>query len=146
MCVHPIAITIRAVAIAIALMGLALPAFAENVCDPSVHCADTTSNVEFKACIGGLAGKQQSEMDRLYQNARDQLIDSTASYDYYQEILNGLEEAQAKWSEFRESQCRAEFSFAGGGTAGGGYYSECLCVVTYHRTLDLKRVVDQYLQ
>jgi uncharacterized protein YecT (DUF1311 family) len=130
----------------IILLTLTLPssALAQAVCGASGACDNQTSNVEYKDCLGKLADAQDAELNRLYGKVRDLLTGYDASGSPAPKLMPGFKSAQKAWIAFRDAQCTVEYNIAQGGTAGGGYGSECVCQLTYHRNVDLKRLLDSY--
>lgn len=130
----------------IVLLTLALPssALAQAVCGASGACNNETSNVEYKECLNKLADAQDRELNQLYGKVRDLFAEFDTSGASTPKLVPAFKDAQKAWIAFRDQQCSVEYNIAQGGTAGGGYGSECICQLTYHRNLDLKRILNSY--
>jgi uncharacterized protein YecT (DUF1311 family) len=130
----------------IILLALALPsaALAQAVCGESGACSNEETNFEYKECLNKLAEAQDRELNRLYGQVRELFSGYDAAGSLAPKLVPAFKEAQRAWIAFRDRQCAVEYNIAQGGTAGGGYGSECLCQLTYQRNLDLKRILNSY--
>lgn len=130
--------------LALLFLLMTSPAFADGVCGASGACDTMSSNVEYKDCLAKLAQRQDDELNDLYGQVKtllqsyDQLGSETAP------LVPALKTAQKSWLAFRDAQCTMEYGMAQGGTAGGGYNSDCLCNLSYNRNIDLKRMLLSY--
>lgn len=127
-----------------ALALLPSSALAQAVCGASGACDSQSSNVEYKECLNKLAEAQDAELNQLYGKVRNLFGEHDSSGSAAPKLVPAFKEAQKAWIAFREAQCIVEYNIAQGGTAGGGYGSECICQLTYHRNLDLKRMLASY--
>lgn len=132
----------------IALTALPVGVIAEEaVCGATPECQNKSSNLEFKHCIAQTAKVQDDELNVLYKKVRAVLRDyydkaPTSAPKIWPEILK----AQRAWLKFREAQCMGEFNIAQGGTAAGGWYSDCMCRVTMQRNDNLRYLLKAYGQ
>jgi uncharacterized protein YecT (DUF1311 family) len=123
---------------------LAAAAQAGGICGASGACDDQGSNVEYKDCLGKLAEQQDKKLNDLYRKVKA-LLQSYDSQDTGSDpLLPTFTAAQKNWLTFRDAQCVLEYGMAQGGTAGGGYESDCLCNLTYNRNADLLRMLASY--
>jgi uncharacterized protein YecT (DUF1311 family) len=126
------------------LFALASPASAAGVCAASGACDNAGSNLEYKHCLYLLAQKQDKALNILYKKVLKSLKAIDNGQPAAPKAAPLFVAAQQKWIAFRTKNCAAEFNVAGGGTAGGGFQSNCQCNLTYHRNRDLKRMLSDY--
>ena len=115
------------------------------ICDASKACDGKSSNVEYKACLYALSQAQDAELNTLYKKVRALLRDE---YDTAPtsapKIWPMVRDAQRSWIKFRDNQCLGEAAIAQGGTAGGGWYSDCTCRLTAQRNDNLRFILKNF--
>jgi uncharacterized protein YecT (DUF1311 family) len=117
----------------------------EPICAASKACDAMSSNIEIKACLAQLAKDQDSKMNTLYQKVRALLRDDFDTVDTSApKIWPQVLAAQRAWITFRDAQCMGEASIAQGGTAGGGWYSDCVCRLTAQRNKNLGFILKNF--
>jgi uncharacterized protein YecT (DUF1311 family) len=102
------------------------------------------SNVEYKECLAKLADDEDKELNRLYKQVQARLAELYGADTSSPKTSPAFTAAQKAWLAFRDRQCEVEYGMAQGGTAGGGYYSDCVCHLTHHRNEDLRRMLSSY--
>ena len=117
----------------------------QPICDASNRCSTAGSNLEYKACLAKLAEEQDVELNALYIKVRAILRDDydkvpTSAPKIWPQILD----AQRSWIKFRDAQCSGEAAIAQGGTAAGGWYSDCVCRLTAQRNVNLKFILENF--
>ncbi|MGI9484002.1 MAG: lysozyme inhibitor LprI family protein [Hyphomicrobiales bacterium] len=115
------------------------------LCDASNRCSTASSNLEYKNCLAQLAKEQDDELNALYKKVRTILRDDydkvpTSAPKIWPQIL----EAQRDWITFRDAQCSGEAAIAQGGTAAGGWFSDCVCRLTAQRNANLKFILKNF--
>jgi uncharacterized protein YecT (DUF1311 family) len=130
--------------VAASLLLLPVPTFAEAVCGASGACDGMGSNVEYKECLAKLADDEDKELNRLYKQVQARLAALDGASTSSPKTSPAFTAAQKAWLTFRDRQCEVEYGVAQGGTAGGGYYSDCVCHLTHHRNEDLRRMLSSY--
>ena len=116
----------------------------EPVCS-SKPCDGMSTNIEMKECLGRLAKDQDTRMNSLYKKVRALLRDDFDTVDTSApKIWPQVLAAQRAWITYRDSQCMGEASIAQGGTAGGGWYSDCMCRLTAQRSDNLSFILKNF--
>ena len=116
-----------------------------GVCKNSGACKQFGIASDYQNCLTKLAEDQNAELDKLY----NQVITSLKKHDKLSgrsqnRVLPKFRIAQINWQSFRDSACDAEFWMARETITGGENISNCLCNLSYHRKLDLKRMLSEY--
>ena len=109
-------------------------------------CDTGGSNIGYKHCLSKKADQQDEELTRLWRKVRTSMKKRDKTVRKAFRSWSDFYQSHKKWQKFRDATCDIEYSMAEGGTAGGGYTSSCLCNLSYHRNLDLKRLLANYLE
>ncbi len=137
--------TIIAVFAFLLVSTLTAQAKEKAICDASGACANKSSNVEYKDCLYKLAEEQDKELNVLYKKVRAMLRDDFDKVETSApKIWPQVRDAQRNWIKFRDNQCSGEASIAQGGTAAGGWYSDCLCRLTHQRNQNLRFILKSW--
>ena len=113
---------------------------ATPVCRESKQCADAESEDDIRTCLFKLYKKADDLLNDEYAGLREDIRALAARIDSDPEAyLNELKDAQRQWIAFRDKTCELEAGLAGGSSAGE-FRSECLCLTTYQRINDFRRM------
>jgi len=139
----------RVLVLAMMVLCMAGPASAETeialvcyiTCEKSTH-----SNPEYKACLARAADKADRLLNKSYKALRTAVRDGAKATGQKPDTeLQALTGAQNAWIAYRDANCTFEDELAFGGTAIGGNYSACLCVLSYQRVDDFDRMRKRML-
>jgi uncharacterized protein YecT (DUF1311 family) len=139
----------RALALAMVVLWMAGPASAETdialtcytTCEKSTH-----SNPDYKACLARAADKADRALNESYKALQMAVRDGAKAMGQKPDTqLHALTDAQKAWIAYRAANCTFEDDLAFGGTAIGGNYSACLCVLSYQRVGDFDRMRKRML-
>ncbi len=92
--------------------------------DPSLECADASSQVEIGACVSEMEKGVNEAIDAAYgfaMAAAQELDDVTGRV----AAQPALEASQTAWSQYRDAQCEAVGASFGGGSGTGIGITSC---------------------
>jgi uncharacterized protein YecT (DUF1311 family) len=136
----------RAFALSLLVLLLLSPGAACAETDIAEACyfgceTKTSSNPEYKACLARAADKADGALNDSYKKLQNAIRIAAKDMGQPPEAqLAALKDAQKSWIAYRDANCGFEDSLAFGGTASGGYYSACLCALSYGRANDFERI------
>ncbi len=111
---------------AILLCALAVPASISASPVRALSCDDSSTQSELNECAGGSLEAAQNELDARVATIVERLAPNSEAQTLFRA-------AQARWTEFRDSEC----AFAASGVSGGSIYpliyGECLAHLTQSR-------------
>lgn len=135
-----------ALGLAILLMPLAASAADIGATCYTACEAQTSSNLEYKACLARAADAADAKLNEAYGALKAAIRRWAAELGQRpDEKLQSLVGAQKKWIAYRDANCTFEDELAFGGTAIGGNYSACLCALSLERAGDFARITKHLI-
>jgi len=92
-----------------------------------------------------------ARLNKVYRKAVQYMADDLAraqkqaekkQMKYEETAIASLKEAERTWISYRDIQCKAAARQYEGGSMAPMIYSQCLTIVTEHRTADLKSIYE----
>jgi len=133
-------------ALPLLLLLLATPALALDQSQIQSACytdceKETGSNQDYKACLARAADTADGLLNQEFATLQEGVRASAKEMGVVPDTqLAMLKDAQRKWIAFRDDTCNFEDSLAFGATATGGYFSSCICALSYERINDFDRI------
>lgn len=133
------------------LLLLSSPALALDQSQIQAACytdcdKDNQSNPDYKACLARAADTADALLNQEFSTLQEAVAAAAKDMDVKPDAqLDMLKEAQRKWIAFRDDACNFEDSLAFGTTATGGYFSACLCALSFGRINDFDRIKQSIL-
>ncbi|SIQ32510.1 Uncharacterized conserved protein YecT, DUF1311 family [Rhizobium sp. RU20A] len=132
-------------AVAIGLLFLALPAFAEET--PEIDCNNAMTQADMNACAAEDFQKADEALNALWPKVRKAMADwdkTVAESALTTGAEAALLKAQRAWIDYRDGQCEAEGFSAHGGSMEPLLIESCRAELTRKRTQELDALLQMY--
>ena len=100
--------------------------------DEETKCCCST--YDMSVCLSKVHDKVDADLNTTYQKALD-LTKRFGGLD-----VENLKDAERKWIDYRDAECKAEYSLWAGGSGGPNARAMCMIRLTRQRAADLKNV------
>jgi len=113
-----------------------------SLADPVGECqASTTNQVETTQCLTDTLGAANQVMDLALQDAQGK-ADSLDQVTGRVVARPALDQSQAEWTTFRDTNCAVRSAFAGGASGSGQFVASCAIGMTRLRTEELRAIAS----
>jgi uncharacterized protein YecT (DUF1311 family) len=100
--------------------------------DEETKCCCST--YDMSVCLSKVHDKVDADLNATYQKALD-LTKRFGGLD-----VENLKDAERKWIDYRDAECKAEYGLWAGGSGGPNARAMCMIRLTRQRAADLKNV------